>query len=644
LPPSEDAKLKSLRRPDGRPAEVRAIVSKGQYLRFILTNVNLQRIAVGDPEIAAAETISDREVIILGKNPGTTSVILWFRDRSSETLLLSVQRDLTLLGKALQDIHPSISVEGAPDRDALILRGHVPDVTYSHAAEAAARSYLSSTVTAVRSAGPLVREPGKAAPLGRTQETFSKEPAANGPENQETELRADAKLPRSDVAVINLIRLDKLPPLPEETITAAIKSVGGENVTVRRVLKGRIVNDAEDILVLEGKVANQVVLTRVLNVAARVFGKAKAEITLLADEAGGIPARGGATAGSASSTPAAGVITGSFGAGSSLNVFGTSGRGLSNLLSRNVGRARALSLADGKILSFIEVVDLPQIRVSVKLYEINRNRLQAYSADVIALLSDFKQPKLLPAIGAVEAQGTEAARVGSFSNIDVQQVLRLLNGGLSGQTQLVAGNFALDMLLSLLENKGIARRLSAPSLSVLNGEIAQFQVGGEVPVSTSFTPASGSGVNEGVFSTVTFVPFGVQLEARPLVDEHDTMTIDLVPQVTTPDPALTTAIKNTTGTDQPTTAFQTRSLRTTAQLQDGESLLVGGLTTRTTDRSDGATPIISKIPLLGKLFETYSDSRTGFELVLLVNPVIVRVPSRDFTLWEFPPPLEQTGP
>jgi general secretion pathway protein D len=198
-------------------------------------------------------------------------------------------------------------------------------------------------------------------------------------------------------------------------------------------------------------------------------------------------------------------------------------------------------------------------------------------------------------------------------------------------------------LLSVLENKGIARRLSAPSLSVLNGEVAQFQVGGEVPVSTTFAPTFGGspqpntpGVVPGVFATVTFVPFGVQLGVRPLVNEYDNLTVDLMPQVITPDPALTTAIKNTTGSNQATTAFQTRFLRTTAQLQDGESLLIGGLTTRQSDRADSGAPMLKKIPWLGSLFQAMSDSRTEFELLVLVNPVIVRTPSPDLNLWQFP--------
>lgn len=634
FPAAQGSRLKSLRRSDGALAEARATVPRGQYIRFFLTNMSLARIAVADTEIAEAETINDQEILILGKSAGSTTVVFWFRNGTSEMLLLSVQRDLTTLANALQNIHASLTVEGAPDRDALVLRGRVPDITYSHAAEAAARSYLSSGGMSGRTAAPLVRDPEKSKPAAKTAETARSTGEVDDDDPAETTVRTEGKLASSEVAVINLIRLDKLPPALEERLAAAVKPVGGEQISVRRISRGSLNSDQDDVLVLEGKVPNQVALTRVLSTAARFLTKGRVDISVLADEAGGLGA-----ARSAASGGGGGGLVGFGGQG------GTSGGGissrsgnLSNQLNRNIGRARALSVANGRILSFIEVVDLPQIRVGVKLYEINRNRLQAYTADIIGILSDFRQPRLLPAVSAVTAQGAQAARVGSFGN-DVQQVVHFLNGALSGQTQLVAGNFALDVLLSLLESKGIARRLSSPSLSVLNGELAQFQVGGEVPVSTTFAPAFGGGqqnVVPGVFATVNFVSFGVQLGVRPLVNEHDTLTIDLSPQVVQPDAALTTAVRETSGTNQPTTAFQTRFLRTTAQLQDGQSLLVGGLTTRQTDRADTGTPILNKIPWVGNLFQAFSDSSTEFELLVLVNPVIVRTPSPDFALWEFP--------
>ena len=56
--------------------------------------------------------------------------------------LRELSLSFSLLAKVLKDIHASISVEVAPDRDAIVLRGHVPDISYANAAEATALKYV----------------------------------------------------------------------------------------------------------------------------------------------------------------------------------------------------------------------------------------------------------------------------------------------------------------------------------------------------------------------------------------------------------------------------------------------------------------------------------------------------------------------
>src|SRR5581483_7696101 len=58
--------------------------------------------------------------------------------------MCTVHRDLSLLQTALKRIDPAIEADIAPDRDAIVLTGTVPDVTYLRAAEAAAQNYLDA--------------------------------------------------------------------------------------------------------------------------------------------------------------------------------------------------------------------------------------------------------------------------------------------------------------------------------------------------------------------------------------------------------------------------------------------------------------------------------------------------------------------
>jgi Flp pilus assembly secretin CpaC len=619
-----------------QPPEPPVVVITSQYRRLPFVQ-DIRRIAVADPEILSAELITSRELLVLGRQTGHTTVIVWFADGSSREFRFAVQRDLSVLARALQRVHPSIEVESAPDRDALVLTGLVPDITASLTAEAIARNYLDAGNGDRGVPAPLL-----AAPPPDVAGGAPGAPAAgqNPPAAQVPAPAAASQLqgvvPPSGT-VINLIELDTLPLLPEEKLLDAIRLIGGEDVTVRRVLHGNVRDDAADTLVLEGRVPNQIALVRILVLAAQLFAGqtiTAADVRVVADE-------GGALADQAQAQGQATQIQ--LGGGATSSLFGGArGNQLTNQVRTNLGRAKAIEAAGGRILSFIEVSDLPQVRVDIRLVEVNRTKLRTFNPNTVALVSDFRQPSLNPAQSAVAVQGDQAARVGSFGSA-IQNVLSFLNGGLLNQFQYAGGNAAIDSALSLLEREGIAQSLSSPSLTVLSGELAQVQIGGEVPVPTAFAPAFGGAVapgagavTPGVFSSVEFVPFGVQLQIRPLVGDDDTITLDVQPLVVTPDAILTDTIRQTTGTAVATTAFQTRALRTSSRLLDGQALLIGGLLSNNTSTNTASTPGLRDAPVLGWLFQSFNRNDQDTELIVVVNPAILRAPVPDVALWTFP--------
>jgi len=636
----------------GQPSDNLFVVIKSQYRRLSFDR-DIRRLAVGDTEILGAELISSREVLALGRQTGRTTVIVWLTDGTSRELIVSVQRDLSVLERALKSVHPSIVVESAPDRDALILTGTVPDLMTSNTAEVVARNYMGSSAGG-GAAQPLI---ASAPPSGGTLDP------ANAP-RVDTRPAASA----STTSVINLLRLESLPASREDKVRDAIRSIGGGRVTVRRVVRGTVADDATDTLVLEGDVTSQAVLTRVLVLAAQLFAGqtvSASDIHVVADEGGALADQSGQS--QAQQTQ--------LGGGASSSMFGGSrGSRLTNQVRSNLARATAVELAGGRILSFIKVADIPQVRVQIRLLEVNRTKLKALGVDSAWLTSDFRQPSLNPAGTATTVQGDQAARVGA-NGAGVQNVLSFLSGGLMNELQFSGGHAAIDVALSLLEREGIAQTLSSPSLTVLSGEMAQVQVGGEIPVPVAFSPAFGSSTGAGgaggvggaggggaggggaggggaggggaggagvgaqstpgVFSSVDFVSYGVQLQVRPLVGEDDTITLDLQPMVVTPDPVLTDSIRSSTGSAQSTTAFQSRALRTSSRLQDGEALVIAGLVTQNTATNEAANPLLRRLPVIGKLFESSNRNDQDTELVVVVNPVLIRTRAPSVGLWSF---------
>ena len=604
-------------------------VIKSQHKRLTFPR-DIERIAVGDPEILSAEVITSREVLTLGRKTGRTTLIVWFSNGSFGQYLFSVQNDLSVLERALVRVHPSITVDSAPDRDALILSGRVPDVAIRQQAEDIARDYLDAGAGRSGTTAPIATAVPPASPHqagAQTAPTIAVSPPT--PQQQLTG------------TVINLIDVDALPPLPEQKVIEAIQAIGGQNVRVRRMMRGNLRDDSVDTLVLEGRVPNQVSLVRVLTLAAQVFAGrtiTSQDIRVVADE-------GGALAGQTQGSGQGNDSSAMGGGGTSALFGGTRGSRLTNQVRQNLGRAKAIEAAGGRIISFIEVTDLPQVRVSIRLVEINRTKLRSFNPNSALLTSSFRQPSLNAAQSATTVQGDQAARVG-IAGAAIQNVLSFLGGGLLNELQYSGNHYAIDAALSLLEREGIAQSLSSPSLTVLSGELAQVQVGGEVPVPTAFAPAfggvaagaaaGGGGVTPGVFSSVEFVPFGVQLQIRPLVGDDDTITLDVQPLVVTPDAVLTDSIRQSTGTAVPTTAFQTRALRTSSRLEDGQALLIGGLMSNNTSTNTAATPGIRSVPIFGKLFESFNRNDQTTELIVLVNPVVIRTPVPDAAMWSFP--------
>jgi Flp pilus assembly secretin CpaC len=434
--------------------------------------------------------------------------------------------------------------------------------------------------------------------------------------------------------IINLIQLETLPPLPEQKIRDAIQAIGGQNVTARRILHGNVRDDSMDTLVLEGNVPNQVALVRVLTVAAQLFvGQTITEndIRVVADEAGGLAEESQVQG--AQSFLSGGATATLFGGSRSIR--------LTNQVQRNLGRAKAVQAAGGRILSFIEVRDLPQIRVDIRLVEINRSKLRSLNLDSALLLSNAEESSLVrlpspnPSRSGVAIQGGTRT-----SSTFVQDLLSFFSGGLLNQFQFSGEHAAIDFTLALLERQGVARSLSSPSITVLSGELAQVQVGGEVPVPVAFSPAFGgagaAAATPGVFNSVEFVPFGVQLQVRPLVGDDDSITLDVQPIIITPDTILTDTIRQSTGAALPTTAFQTRALRTSSRLQDGQALLIGGLVTTNSSTNTASTPGLREVPIFGRLFQGFDANDQSTELVMVVNPVLLRTPLFEAALWAFP--------
>jgi general secretion pathway protein D len=201
----------------------------------------------------------------------------------------------------------------------------------------------------------------------------------------------------------------------------------------------------------------------------------------------------------------------------------------------------------------------------------------------------------------------------------------------------------VSALLNATQGRSDSKSLSAPKVTVMSGEGASFSINDTVAFAlpnTNTTATTGTGVGtsttaSGVFSNVYAAQVGSQLSITPTITKDKkyvllnivSQQIDLLRmrtlQVTSTNPNTTAGAAATV--TQPVTVpeTETSNIATRVSVPDRGTLLLGGhKLTAKVDKEVGV-PILSKIPLLGRLFSNRSSIADEKILLILVKPTII---------------------
>ncbi len=167
-------------------------------------------------------------------------------------------------------------------------------------------------------------------------------------------------------------------------------------------------------------------------------------------------------------------------------------------------------------------------------------------------------------------------------------------------------------------DKGRAKVLAEPNIVAMSGQEASFLAGGKIYIPI---PQS-TGVAGGVFITLQEEDYGVGLNFLPTVLDGGKINLRVSPEVSE---LLTTGTTFGSGTSAmvvPT--ITTRRASTTVQLNDGESLAIGGLIQSNILETIKAFPLLGELPILGPLFRSSEFQHNRTELVFVVTPHLVQ--------------------
>lgn len=190
----------------------------------------------------------------------------------------------------------------------------------------------------------------------------------------------------------------------------------------------------------------------------------------------------------------------------------------------------------------------------------------------------------------------------------------LLTGGLPfGQfvTNIVQSGTNVDLAITALEQRGLARSLAEPNLVALSGDTASFLAGGEFPIPIA---------QDSDTITVEYKPFGVGLKFTPTVLDNGLINLKLAPEVSEIDPSNEVAVGG--GISVP--GLVVRRAETTLELRDGQTFVLGGLLQKSSTYNKRQLPWIGDVPILGALFRSSDFQKEETDLVIIVTPRLVK--------------------
>ena len=165
-------------------------------------------------------------------------------------------------------------------------------------------------------------------------------------------------------------------------------------------------------------------------------------------------------------------------------------------------------------------------------------------------------------------------------------------------------DYLLDLELSAVETDGDAEIVSQPRVITADGQTASIQTGTEIP----YQEATSSGA-----SSVSFKAAVLKLEVTPQITPDDRIIMDLkINQDSIGD--VFNGIPS----------INTNALETQVLVENGETIVLGGIFRSTETNATTKTPFFGDLPLIGVLFRRTEHTETKAELLVFITPRLVK--------------------
>jgi len=301
------------------------------------------------------------------------------------------------------------------------------------------------------------------------------------------------------------------------------------------------------------------------------------------------------------------------------------------------GAAPSLIQADEATNSIvINASDTVYNNLRLVIEQLDVRRAQVYVEALIAEMNADRTDELgfqWAAVGGVGSRGVGATANFPGAGPSIAEAITRSSASAAnpaGLTIAVLGNTitlpdgttvrGLGALARALQANSLGNILSTPNLLTLDNFQAKIVIGQNVPfVTGSFAAAATAaggvpGVNP--FQTIERKDVGLTLRIKPQISEGSTIRLEIFQEVSSLDPTAPAR-----SSDLITTK---RSLETKVVVDDGNTIVLGGLIQNTLSVTTQQIPLLGDIPILGALFRFKSEERKRTNLMIFLRPVIIR--------------------
>jgi len=271
-------------------------------------------------------------------------------------------------------------------------------------------------------------------------------------------------------------------------------------------------------------------------------------------------------------------------------------------------------------------VRTPQVQIAAKIIFVNRSDLSElgviYDLKDVGGLGGNQLNSILPGFADLDGDGVaEPVEVGTDAvALRGESVAALGNANqvvsspsLSVLTTLSFGDFTLLNFLQALEELNLSEVQAAPTLSVMDNNLARVQVGQETPLRVI---EAGGQAGDGTIPTATVETreTGIILEVTPHVTANENILMELHAERSNVDVASTDV----------GFIFNTQEADSRVLVRDGETVVIAGLTVTEESEVRAGIPGLMDLPIVGRFFRLTRNQRTQEDLMILVTPHIVR--------------------